>query len=129
MGIQDNKSAITCKNHSIEIASVNSPSEILGLIDVVFGGKTDPRDPDDIVFVDEKRQATRQKVLLPASLYSDSVGPYRCVIRDLSATGARLAISRNAKLVPEMRLKITGMRSRLVRCVWRKAEAVGIEFR
>jgi hypothetical protein len=102
---------------------------MLGLIDLIFGGKSDPRDPDEINFVDEKRQATRQRILLPASIYSKSLGPYRCVIRDLSPTGARLAVSRNANLASEMRVKITGMRSRLVRCVWRKADAVGVEFK
>jgi hypothetical protein len=129
MMMQNNPSARTFASASIEVESVENQSEMLGLIDLVFGGKADPRDPDEITFVDEKRLTTRRKVLLPASLYSDSLGPYHCVIRDLSPAGARLAVSRNAKLAPEMRVKITGMRSRLVRCVWRKAEAVGIEFR
>jgi hypothetical protein len=129
MKIHNNQPDITFIDQSLDAENVKMRSEMTGLMDLVFGGKADPRDPDEILFVDERRQATRQKVLLLASIYSSSLGPYRCVIRDLSSTGARLAISRHAKLASEMRIKITGMRSRLVRCVWRKADAVGVEFR
>lgn len=85
-------------------------------------------DQENLFFSDEKRHATRRRVLLPAVIFTDALGPYHCVIRDLSTTGARLAVSRNARLASEMRIRVAGKRYRKVKCVWREADLVGLQF-
>jgi hypothetical protein len=118
----------TCSRRAEDPAAI-STDDVVSLIDLIFGQDSDARDSEGEDIFDDKRSATRQPVLLPAVIFSDSLGPYRCVIRDLSAGGARLAVSKAAKLAPEMRVRVSGKRSRIVRCVWRKAEFVGIQFR
>jgi hypothetical protein len=53
-----------------------------------------------------------------------------CFVHDISATGARLAVSGNADLPPEfiIYLSETGTAQRRCQVVWRSATHVGVTF-
>ncbi len=99
----------------------------LELIDSIFNPPAEGEDVS-VCFRTEKRRAVRMPTLLPGFLLVGPAASHRCIIRDLSATGARVSVSRKAKLQNEMRLFIETKGGRRVRPVWRKGEALGLEF-
>lgn len=118
-----------CRAANGEFAKKPQPGDALALIDLVFGASAVKNAGEEAENAEDKRGASRQQVLLPALIYSESLGPYRCVIRDLSASGARLSLSRTARLMSEMLIKISGKRARSARCIRRKADKVGLRFK
>jgi hypothetical protein len=76
----------------------------------------------------EKRNAPRADVLGHALIVSPR-GKAHCVIRDLSATGAKLAVSRRLKLPQEFDLYLVQAKStRRVIVRWREGDFAGVEF-
>ena len=75
-----------------------------------------------------KRGAPRVEVLGPALILAPDVRA-DCVIRDLSSTGARIAISWRIKLPQQfdvLLLKTNSTRRCIMR--WRRGDFVGVEF-
>ncbi|WP_244510102.1 PilZ domain-containing protein [Rhizobium sp. AC27/96] len=76
-----------------------------------------------------KRQALRSRAFLGASIVlGHGTSTLDCLVKDISATGARLAVE-NAIAVPEVFvLRISDGRSFLCRVRWRRINAVGVQF-
>jgi hypothetical protein len=77
----------------------------------------------------DRRTMERLSVLMPARVVtSDPELVHPCIIRDLSLAGARIGISRNARLSSQFTLQIDHQRVRQVRLCWRRADAAGLAF-
>ena len=79
--------------------------------------------------MEERRKATRTRVLKGAKLLLGKLSVIDCVVRNISGTGAGVELP-NALDLPET-LELTLDRShsfRRCRCVWRKLTRVGVEF-
>ncbi|HEY7382233.1 MAG TPA: PilZ domain-containing protein [Beijerinckiaceae bacterium] len=76
----------------------------------------------------DKRRAPRQKVFGPALILGPKL-EVNCVIRDLSATGAKLEIPALIKLPQAFNLMLLKTNSsRHVRLKWRKGDYAGVQF-
>jgi hypothetical protein len=79
---------------------------------------------------DEHRIARRQRVLKQGKiLFFNNLSIVDCVIRDLSATGAKLICGDQAAVPNEFRLVVLGdNQMRDVRVTWRKGDLIGVTF-
>ena len=79
----------------------------------------------------EGRNARRKRVLLSGKIvYNGGAGTYDCAIRDLSASGARLAI-RGATVVPK-HFYLLDLKNAVAydsEVIWRSATQTGVRFR
>jgi PilZ domain len=76
----------------------------------------------------EKRLAARQEVFGHAVILAPDLRA-NCIIRDLSATGARLGVSRHVKLPPEFHVQLIKINStRRVVLRWRQGDLIGVQF-
>ena len=78
----------------------------------------------------EHRIATRNRTLLPAQIeIYDSGVRLECVIKDLSETGARVALSGAVAVPRSFRMHIPKLnRSLMATIQWRRGELIGIAF-
>lgn len=78
----------------------------------------------------EKRLAPRRNTLLPATIiYNAGRGRTDCLIRNLSATGAKLELAGSVAGVPNtFDLVAPGHRPHPCRVVWRTLKELGVEF-
>ena len=78
----------------------------------------------------EQRIAPRLKTLIPATiLFDDGRSAFDCMIRNLSPTGAKLAISTLIGLPDCFGLAIPQKNAtRRARVVWRRADEIGVIF-
>jgi hypothetical protein len=75
-----------------------------------------------------KRRAARRKVAGPALIIGPGVEA-SCVIRDLSATGAKLEVASSEKLPPAFNLLLLKTNSsRHVLLRWRRGDFAGVQF-
>jgi hypothetical protein len=79
---------------------------------------------------DDKRRTQRQRVLKDGRIITlDNQSIVNCVVRDLSATGARLKCGDQVAVPNEFRLQVGSERTmRPARAVWRRGNDVGIRF-
>lgn len=76
----------------------------------------------------ERRIARRARVVVPARAVWDE-GSQACVIRDVSATGAKIGISRRVTLPPEFVLvSLQTDKRRRVQVKWRRLDHMGLSF-
>ncbi|HEY7383868.1 MAG TPA: PilZ domain-containing protein [Beijerinckiaceae bacterium] len=76
----------------------------------------------------DKRRAPRQRVTGPALILGPKL-EVSCIIRDLSATGARVEVPAVVKLPPAFNLLLLKTNSsRYVMLRWRKGDFAGVEF-
>ncbi|MEM9028003.1 MAG: PilZ domain-containing protein [Pseudomonadota bacterium] len=82
------------------------------------------------VDADERRQAPRQRVLKGAvAAYADRHMSIDCMVRDISATGARLK-SAHAQMIPDtfdLIIELDGLEAEC-EVVWRKDGELGVRF-
>lgn len=78
----------------------------------------------------ERRKRPRGRTLLGAEVaHNPQYAPVRCVVRNLSESGARLALNSAVVLPAEIDLTITQRaETRRARLVWRRGDAVGVAF-
>jgi hypothetical protein len=96
--------------------------EITVLIDAIF----DDGEPKQQTF-EEKRSTERRQVLIPA-LLAGSDGSHACIIRNLTLEGAKIAVSRGARLQEGMYLRVEGKKPREITVKWRRGEFAGVRF-
>ena len=79
---------------------------------------------------EDKRITRRQRVLKDGCIVTlDNQSVVNCVIRDLSATGARLKCGDQVAVPNEFRLQVGHERTvRPARTVWRRGNEIGIVF-
>lgn len=79
---------------------------------------------------EERRSQTRQRVLKGGTLtFNRGYGALECVVRNLSARGARLAFGDTAAVPPRFVLKISADGpARPVHVRWRTMTDIGVEF-
>jgi hypothetical protein len=79
---------------------------------------------------DDKRRTRRQRVLKDGRIITtDNQSVVNCVIRDLSATGARLKCGDQVAVPSEFRLQVGHERMiRPAKTVWRRGNEIGIIF-
>jgi PilZ domain len=78
---------------------------------------------------DNKRSAPRQKVLKAGRIILDDLQGFDCQLRDVSATGAKLLVTRSEKLPETFRLLTAADSSiRPVKVAWRKPDSIGVHF-
>lgn len=85
---------------------------------------------DDTAPASEPRAAQRQRVLLSGKIaYDGGTYSYNCVIRDISASGAKLGI-RGTTVLPHVFFLIDLKHSIAFDCamVWRNATQCGVKF-
>jgi hypothetical protein len=76
----------------------------------------------------EKRRALRRNVVGPALIIGPGVEAI-CVIRDLSATGAKIEVASSVELPPAFNLLLRKTNSsRHVLLRWRRGDFAGVEF-
>jgi hypothetical protein len=77
----------------------------------------------------DKRVASRTKSLLRGFVYVDDGPAVECVVRDLSATGARLRFKNPSMLTDTLELHVSQKRQTFRGAVkWRDGEDVGVAF-
>lgn len=101
--------------------------------------KPQPRVPIEAAASNENRRSRRQTACLQASIESDRLSePVACVIRNLSATGARIELIRTERKVfaseeriPDVFVLSFRLEKTEVDCemVWRRADTIGVRFR
>ncbi len=92
---------------------------------IAAGGRADARvrSPED------KRSRRRYGTVMPATVVLPDYGRIPCVVRDLSATGAKINLSRRHMLPDHIWIVIPQMTvTRRARLVWRNGEFAGIAF-
>jgi hypothetical protein len=75
----------------------------------------------------ERRGLARKTVLIPAIAVCPDGIEYRCVLRDMSTTGARIAIPGRNRLPPRFKL-VTGNRTDgfPMRLAWQRGDLAGL---
>lgn len=78
----------------------------------------------------ERRGAPRIRVLKKGKLiHPIKISVFDCMIRDISATGARLSCEQTGLLPNELQLMFFAIREvRYVRVVWRRPGELGVQF-
>lgn len=77
----------------------------------------------------EKRQAPRRRTLKGGSILFGVAPAIDCVIRNMSATGAQLAVDSPAAIPDEFTLLIKPeLIKRKCRAEWRKGNRIGVRF-
>jgi hypothetical protein len=103
---------ISSDQSASELSLANSPQE----------GSSSP-EPND-----EKRIASRRRVFGVGVIFARD-SRVNCVIRDLSATGAKLGVSRRAKLPQAFAILLLKTNTqRRVKLKWRRGDFAGVEF-
>ncbi len=80
----------------------------------------------------ELRKKPLRQFLYRAKILTSEKGPPRsCSISDISQSGARLVLEKDAELPPRFLLLLTsqGGARRICRLVWRTGLTIGVEFR
>lgn len=78
---------------------------------------------------ENKRQAQRQKVLKSARILLDDWRTMDCSIRDLSATGAKIACPSTVNIPDVFRLvTMSDNQIRPAKVTWRRESTIGIHF-
>jgi hypothetical protein len=101
--------------------------------------KPQPRVPIESSGAEESRRSRRQTACLQAVIDSDRLAePIGCVIRNLSATGARIELVRTERKVfaseeriPDVFTLAFRLEKTEVDCemVWRRGDTIGVRFR
>lgn len=80
--------------------------------------------------MEEMRQAERMRAFLRAQIvFNNRMSTIDCTIKNISQTGAKVALSDTLTLPTEFEIDIPQKgRSHRARLVWRDKEAIGIEF-
>lgn len=101
--------------------------------------KPQPRVPIETGDADESRRSRRQTACVQAVIVSDRLSdPVTCVIRNLSATGARLEIVRadrkafvSEERIPDLFTLGFRLERTEVDCeqIWRRGDTIGVRFR
>jgi len=101
--------------------------------------KPQPRVPIEVAMADENRRSRRQTACLQAVIESDRLSePVGCVIRNLSATGARIELIRaerkvfvSEERIPDVFTLGFRLEKTEVDCemVWRRGDTIGVRFR
>jgi hypothetical protein len=96
-------------------------------------GGSDPSDAGDLMGVkpEDRRRHPRETLATPASIYhKDGSFLVPCVVRDLSTTGARIELFKEAALPQYFRLSLLpdGSGRRLCSKVWQIALIAGVRF-
>ena len=74
-----------------------------------------------------KRGKDRRAVMIPATIYCPDGQAIACVLRDMSASGAKLAVSRRHRLPEAFTLVVPGRaHDYRVRRIWRRADFAGV---
>jgi hypothetical protein len=76
----------------------------------------------------EKRRATREKTRTPASMVFSSAPPLKCVVVELSRTGALLEVESILGIPDQFDLRISGQPSKLVAVVRRRPGHLSVKF-
>lgn len=88
-----------------------------------FEGAEKPRASRD------KRGASRQSVFRFARLILPDRSIVKCVIKDISASGARVAIEGNFSIPPHVVLKIDQIgQTKVANVIWQEETEVGLHF-
>jgi hypothetical protein len=75
----------------------------------------------------DRREAGRSRVMIPATIRCPDGDEVACVLRDMSADGAKLSVSRRHPLPESFTLAIPGQgRAYAVRRRWQRADLAGI---
>lgn len=75
----------------------------------------------------ERRGPERRRVLIPAIIACDEGAQYRCVVRDISETGAKLGVSRRYRLPERFRIITSGRTDGFpVRRAWQRGDYAGV---
>ena len=84
---------------------------------------------DGEVFAD-RRGAVRQRAFKGASIsFNRGYGAVECVVRNLSADGAKLAFGDTLAVPPKFSLRISGEEPREAEVCWRSPREVGVRIR
>jgi hypothetical protein len=76
----------------------------------------------------ERRNTTRRHTYLPAFLFSGAgTALGKCVVKDVSETGAKLVHSAPEEL-PDQLLLTMGMDHKRCRVIWRRQKEIGVSF-
>lgn len=75
---------------------------------------------------EDQRAAPRQRVLKAATIALDQGGVISCIIRNLSATGARLEVESPIGIPDEFTLVSSDHVKRRCRIIWRRAKQIGV---
>ena len=79
--------------------------------------------------MDDKRRTQRMRRLKDGCIYfNGKKSMMNCVVRDVSATGARVILAEPYLIPAEFELVIKGSPARAARKVWVKHNEIGIEF-
>jgi hypothetical protein len=80
--------------------------------------------------MEEMRQSERIRSFLRAKIiFNNRMSTIDCIIKNISATGAKIALADNLAVPTEFEIDIPQKgRSHRARLVWRDKEAIGIEF-
>jgi len=77
----------------------------------------------------DRRRLARSRVLKSAKLVVGTSSVVDCVVRNLTNTGARIAIPNTTRLPEDLVLTFDGGRSmRPCRLIWRRLDETGVEF-
>ena len=78
----------------------------------------------------ERRGSPRSRILKKGKLiHPNNTSVFDCMIRDISATGARLSCEQTGLLPNELQLMFFAIREvRYVRVVWRRPGEIGVQF-
>ena len=77
----------------------------------------------------DRRRLGRSRVLKSAKLVVGTSSVVDCVVRNLTNTGARIAIPNTTRLPEDLVLTFDGGRSmRPCRLIWRRLDETGVEF-
>ncbi len=79
---------------------------------------------------EERRSEPRRRVLKGGTLtFNKGYGALECVVRNMSARGARLAFGDTAAVPPRFDLRISGEDTgRIAQVRWRTLKDIGVEF-
>jgi hypothetical protein len=78
------------------------------------------------VRADERRKEPRKPVYIVALMNADGV-ERKCIVLDISASGARVATDRSRELPDKLLIYIRG-HIRRCRVIWRSDSEIGVEF-
>jgi hypothetical protein len=116
----------TCNQTKTYILPVAAPADRAGTPDPADHGDMSPADEHD-----DRRRETREALATPASIYNkDGSFLLPCIIRDLSRSGGRLELFKEATLPQYFLISLLpdGSGRRLCSRVWQIALIAGVRF-
>ena len=88
-----------------------------------------PKELVEITTADQRRVATRRRVLKSAKIILDDMRAIDCVLRDMSETGAKVLVDSTNKLPDKFRLFVVADSSiRDAEIAWRRHDMIGVNF-